>query len=143
MRGELERAIALLREGVGYHPHAAPLYNNLATILERRGSFADAALAAERGLQEAPGLAQLHKNAGDYAYRTARYDDAFDAYQRAARANPELGEDLYFKMGNIQYRRGDASGAMQSWERALELDPDSAIVRSNLETVRRTARAGA
>jgi tetratricopeptide (TPR) repeat protein len=143
MRGELERAIALLREGVGYHPHAAPLYNNLATILERRGSYADAALAAERGLQEAPGLAQLHKNAGDYAYRTARYDDAFEAYQRAARANPELGEDLYFKMGNIQYRRGDATGAMQSWERALELDPDSAIVRSNLETVRRTTRARA
>jgi hypothetical protein len=32
---------------------------------------------------------------------------------------------------------------MQCWERALELDPDSAIVRSNLETVRRTTQGRA
>ena len=143
MRGELDRAISLLREGVGHHPRAAALYNNLAAVLERRGSYADAALAIERGLQEDSGMAQLHKNAGDYAYRAARYDEAFDAYQRAARANPALGDDLFFKMGNIQYRRGDTAGAVQCWERALELDPDSAIVRSNLDTVRRAAGAQA
>jgi tetratricopeptide (TPR) repeat protein len=141
--GDLGRAVSLLEEGVGAYPHAAALYNNLAAVEERQGRYGRAAAAVERGLQEDAGVAQLHKNAGDQAYRAARYDEAFDAYQRAARANPALGDDLYLKMGNIRYRRGEPDAAMACWERALELDPDSAIVRSNLEAVRRAVRVPA
>lgn len=141
--GQLDRALALLQEGIAHHPHAAALYNNLAAILERRGMYDDAASMVERGAQEDAGLAQLYKNGGDYAYRAARYDDAFDAYQRAARANPALGEDLFLKMGNIRYRRGDTEGAVAFWERALAMDPESAIVRSNLDAVRRAAKVPA
>ena len=136
--GELERAVAILGEGIAAHPHAAPLHNNLAMLHERRGNYAEAAAAAERGVQEDPGLPQLHKNVGDFHYRAGRYDDALDSFQRAVKAGPALGGDVYLKLGNIRYRRKESAEAVRCWERALELDPSNAIVRTNLEAVRRT-----
>ena len=137
LTGDLARAEELLTDGAALHPHAAPLFNNLAAIQERRGRYADAAASAERGAQEDAGLAQIYKNLGDYRYRAAQYDDALDAYQRAVKLSPSLGEDVYLKLGNIRYKRQEREEAVRCWERALELDPENAIIRTNLEAVRR------
>jgi tetratricopeptide (TPR) repeat protein len=134
--GDHQRASTLLTEGLGAHPHGAALYNNLAVVHERRGHYDDALAMVEKGIQEDPGLAQLQKNLGDLLYRVGRYDDAFEAYQRAVKANPEIGADVYLKLGNIRFRRQDKDEAVRCWERALELDPDNAIVQKNLESVR-------
>jgi len=134
--GDHQRAATLLAEGLVAHPHAAALHNNLAVVHERQAKYEDALAMVEKGIQEDPGLAQLQKNLGDLFYRIGRYDDAFEAYQRAVKANPELGGDVYLKLGNIRFRRQDRDEAVRCWERALELDPDNAIVRKNLESVR-------
>ena len=134
--GNLERALALLTEGIGAHPHAAPLHNNLAAVQERRGYHAEALQAAERGVQEDAGVAQLHKNLGDCHYRAARYDDALQSYERAVKLNPQLGDDVFLKLGNIRFKRQERDEAVRCWERALELDPSNAIVRTNLDAVR-------
>jgi tetratricopeptide (TPR) repeat protein len=86
-------------------------------------------------------LPQLHKNLGDCLYRAGRYDEALEAYQRAVRANANLGDDVYLKLGNLRFRRQEPAEAERAWERALELDPSNAIVRSNLEAVRRAGAA--
>ena len=62
-------------------------------------------------LAENPTLAQVSKNLGDLLYRAGRYDDAFEAYERAAKLSPDLGDDLYFKMGNIAFKRRDRERA--------------------------------
>jgi len=134
--GDSRRAAATLHEGVAAHQHAAALLNNLAAVLERSGAYDDARAVAERGAQEDPNLPQLHKNLGDLLYRAARYDEALEAYLRATKANPALGGDVYLKLGNIRLRRQERDEAVRCWERALELDPDNAIVRTNLESVR-------
>lgn len=134
--GDLERALALLTEGIGYHPHAAPLHNNLAAVQERRGYHSEALQSAERGVQEDAGVPQLHKNLGDCHYRAARYDDALQCYERAVKLNPSLGDDVYLKLGNIRFKRQEREEAVRCWEHALELDPSNAIVRTNLDAVR-------
>ena len=134
--GDLDRALALLTEGIGLHPHAAPLHNNLAAVHERRGYHPEALQAAERGVLEDSGIAQLHKNLGDCHYRAARYDEAFESYQRAVKLNPQLGDDVYLKLGNIRFKRQERDEAVRCWEQALELDPNNAIVKTNLEAVR-------
>jgi tetratricopeptide (TPR) repeat protein len=141
--GDLTRAVTLLDEGLGYHAHAAVLHSNLAAIHERRGARADAAMVLERGLQEDSSVPQLHKIAGDQAYRATQYDDALDAYMRATRINASLGSDVYLKMGNIRYRKGEVDAALEAWRRSLELDPDNAIARDNIDAVHRTARVSA
>ena len=135
-RGDHTAAGALLTEALLAHPHCAVLHNDAALLHERRGEYAEAAAAVERGLHEDAAIAQLHKNAGDYHYRAGRYDDALDAYARATKGAPALGADVYFKLGNIRFRRGESADAVECWERALELDPDHALVRTNLAAVR-------
>jgi tetratricopeptide (TPR) repeat protein len=137
-RGDLTAAAAALAEGLGAHPHSAALHNDAALLHERRGEYTEAAAAAERGAHEDSSIAQLHKNAGDYHYRAGRYEEALDAYGRATKAAPSLGPDVFFKLGNIRYRRHEAAEAVRCWERALELDPEHAIVRTNLAAVRPT-----
>jgi tetratricopeptide (TPR) repeat protein len=134
--GDHQRAADLLNEGIAAHPHAAALYNNLAVVHERRARYDDALAMIEKGIQEDPGLAQLQKNLGDLLYRVGRYDEAFEAYQRAVKNNPDIGGDVYLKLGNIRFRRQDRDEAVRCWERALELDPENAIVQKNLESVR-------
>ncbi|HVH16894.1 MAG TPA: DUF4388 domain-containing protein [Myxococcota bacterium] len=134
--GELDRAAALLQEGIVAHPHAAALFNNLAAVQERRGQYPDALQIGERGVLEDSGLAQLHKNLGDLHYRAARYDDALESLLRAVKLNPQLGDDVYLKLGNIRFKRQERDEAVRCWEQALALDPNNAIVRTNLDAVR-------
>ena len=66
-----------------------------------------------------------------------RYDDAFDALSRVTRLDAAHGADVYLKLGNIHYRRGEMDDARTAWERALALDPLNDIVRANVGALRR------
>ena len=137
--GDLDRAVMLLEDGVRTHPRAASLQNNLAVVLERRGRYEEAAAAAERAINEDASLATAHKNAGDLHYRAGRYEEALECYLRATRADPNLGGDVYLKLGNIRYRRRERDAAVKYWERSLALAPDNPMARNNLEMVQRLA----
>ncbi len=86
-------------------------------------------------LADEPSLPQLSKNLGDLHYRAGRYDDAWDAYQRAVKLHPQLGDDVFFKLGNIAYKRLDRELASEFWQRALEINPNHELAQTNLETV--------
>jgi tetratricopeptide (TPR) repeat protein len=139
LRGDLDRASMLLEEGVRAYPRAAALHNNLAVVLERRGKYDEAMTAADRAVSEDATQAAAHKNAGDLHYRAGRYDDALEHYMRAVRSDPNLGGDVYLKLGNIRYRRRERDEAVRSWERSLALAPDNPMARNNLQMARRLA----
>jgi tetratricopeptide (TPR) repeat protein len=132
--GELEEAETLAEAGVAAYP-AAVLRNNLAVLRELSGDLQRAEELVQAALKDEPSQPQLSKNFGDLAYRGARYDEAWEAYNRAIELAPDLGDDVYFKLGNIAYKRNDRDLAAQLWRRALELNPKHELVRSNLETL--------
>jgi len=132
---QLHEAEALLREGLTHYPEDVVLANNLAVVLENLGELELAAEVLRDALAEDYVVPQLSKNLGDLLYRAARYDDAWEAYQRAVRQQPSLGDDIYFKLGNIAYKRQDRELATEYWNRALELNPHHELARTNLETV--------
>jgi tetratricopeptide (TPR) repeat protein len=131
--GDLSRAVAVAREGVTAWPQHAVLRNNLAVLLEATGELAEAERLLRAALADEPSLPQLSKNLGDLLYRAGRYDDAQEAFDRAAKLAPELGDDLYFKLGNLAFRRRDRDRARDCWRRAAELNPGHQLARSNLE----------
>jgi tetratricopeptide (TPR) repeat protein len=136
---EGENALTTARAGVAAHPASAVLRNNLAVLLEASGDLAGAEAELRAGLAEDPSLPHISKNLADLFYRAGRYDEAFEAYGRAAKLDPELGDDLYFKLGNLAFKRGDQTRARASWERATELNPGHQLARANLDMLGRTA----
>jgi tetratricopeptide (TPR) repeat protein len=137
--GDLIGSLEIAQDGVGAHPNSAPLRNNLAVLQELGGDLASAETMLRTALAENPTLAQVSKNLGDLLYRAGRYDDAFEAYERAAKLSPELGDDLYFKMGNIAFKRRDRERARVCWKRVTELNPGHQLARANLDTLDATA----
>ena len=117
------------------YPGNAALQNNLAVLRELAGDLQGAETIVRGARKHEPSLPQLSKNLGDLAYRAARYDEAWEAYSRAVELAPDLGDDVYFKLGNIAYKRTDRELAAQLWRKALEINPKHELVRANLDTL--------
>jgi tetratricopeptide (TPR) repeat protein len=130
---DTEGALRAARDGVAAFPNNAVLQNNLAVLLELSGDIAAAETMLRAALAEDPALPQISKNLADILYRNGRYEEAAEAYERAAKLNPELGDDLYFKMGNIAYKKRDHARARESWAQATALNPAHQLARANLE----------
>jgi tetratricopeptide (TPR) repeat protein len=126
-------ALTSAKAGAEAFPGSAVLQNNLAVLLELGGDVAAAEKVLRGALAEDASLPQVSKNLADILYRNGRYEEAREAYERAAKLAPELGDDLYFKLGNIAYKRRDHARARASWTRATKLNPGHELARANLE----------
>jgi tetratricopeptide (TPR) repeat protein len=126
-------ALEAARAGAAAYPGSAVLQNNLAVLLELAGDGANAETVLRAALAEDPSLPQVSKNLADILYRNGRYDEARESYERAAKLAPDLGDDLYFKLGNLAYKKRDRDRARSSWSRATELNPGHELAKANLE----------
>lgn len=84
MRGDSERAVELLAEGVSRYPASAVLLNNLSVAQEACGNFELARSALDRAVQTDCAMPQLYRNLGDALGRQGRAEEAQAAYRRAA-----------------------------------------------------------
>jgi tetratricopeptide (TPR) repeat protein len=130
-----DHAETVLREGLERYPGHPVLLNNLAALAELLGEVSRSEDLLRQALADEPAVPQLSKNLGDLLYRSARYEDAAGAYARAVRLQPDLGDDVYFKLGNIAYRAGNRDDAATHWRQALALNPTHELARTNLETL--------
>jgi tetratricopeptide (TPR) repeat protein len=136
---DADEAQALLEEGIRTHPSVGVLHANYAALLLARGALTGAAAAVERGMLHAANLAPFQKTVGDMAYRVARFDDAMEAYHRAVRLEPALGPDVYLKLAELRYQRGEVGESQKCWERVLELDPGNRQAEGRLATLGRSS----
>jgi protein O-GlcNAc transferase len=135
--GRPDEAVPLLEEGVERHPHCGTLRNNLAVLYEHMGAVDRAEQVLRLALEEDPSLPQLWKNLGDLLYRTARTDEAELAYGRALKLAPHLGDDTFFKLGNIAFQGHRPDAAAEYWREAVALNPEHQMAKANLATIAR------
>jgi tetratricopeptide (TPR) repeat protein len=133
LSGQLDAAAARVQEGLQAHPSSAPLLMLAGVIAERRADLVAAERSYRSAAEEDPGSAQAHKNLGDLAYRRGAYDVALEHYARAIQLAPNLGDDVYTRLGNLYYRQMERERALECWEAALRLNPMNRVVRNNLE----------
>jgi tetratricopeptide (TPR) repeat protein len=135
--GREAEALPVAEQGVAKYPRSAPLRNNFAVLCERAGKLERAEELLASALGEDPSLPQLSKNLGDLYYRSGRSDDAQQAYERAVKIAPRLGDDVLFKLGNIAFKQLRQEEAVGYWREALALNPSHEMARRNLETLGR------
>jgi tetratricopeptide (TPR) repeat protein len=131
----LDEAERVLRAGLETYAEHPILSNNLAVLLELSGDVGQAEDLLRAAIAVEPSLPQPSKNLGDILYRAGKYDDAWEAYERAIKHQPKLGDDVYFKLGNIAYKRREKEIAGEMWRRALELNPQHELAKTNLDTM--------
>ena len=91
----------------------------------------------------------LNLNAGNAAYRLEKFDQAFENYSEAMNSpNSSLRENAYYNAGNALFKAGDNQedverqlmnyyDAKYLYEQALDIDPNDAAAKKNLDLLLR------
>ena len=74
--------------------------------------------------------AQSAFDAANAAYADGRYDEAATLYQ--ALLDEEPNAQLYYNLGNAQFKQGELAQAILAYERSLRLDPRNKDAQYNL-----------
>lgn len=75
----------------------------------------------------------------DSAYRVQNFRLALSLYENVLDTKGG-SSDLYYNIGNANYRVGNIGKAIVAYERALRLDPSNADARANLDFVRQSLK---
>jgi tetratricopeptide (TPR) repeat protein len=88
------------------------------------GRYEDALREFNAAEREAPRSPALEYTRGNTRYRLKRYDEAKEAYHRAAEnADASLRERDLYNMGDALAEMGDTKGAIDAFRKALVLEP--------------------
>ena len=129
-QGKRDAAIAQYRLAVRYNPQYEPSRQALQRLTgsgDVRAPRTDAEKKAAQ-LAEAAGLSARR---GDYAQAMKQLDEA-------EKIDPKYVL-IYQYRSNVAYLKGDIPGAVKALEKALALEPDNALFKSNLARLRTRA----
>ena len=125
--GDLEAAVADYRTALRYAPTYEPSQR---ALLRLTGSIE---VRSATGPDDARAMAFLDEAAT--AARKADYASAERLLDEAEAVAPAMVLVHQYR-SNVAYLQGDVAGAIAALERALELEPDNALFRENLERLR-------
>ena len=74
-------------------------------------------------------------DAANQLYEAGKYDEAKLAYDRLVKSGP-WSANLYYNLGNAEWKLGNGGEAAADYERALALEPSHPQARANLDFVR-------
>lgn len=125
-----DEAIADYHAAIEQAPERSEIWNNLGTALKESGRFAEALAALRRALILAPKSAETYNNLGAvYQFQNALCTAA-DCYRQAIALEPGAGS-VHTNLGNLAGDRGHSNEAIAHYDRALQIDPDSAEANYN------------
>jgi Flp pilus assembly protein TadD len=134
--GRHHEASTELRAAVQRSPGTAFLHNNLGFSLYLEGHYAEAERALARAVELQPTFRRAHMNHGLVLAKLNRFDEALAAF---CLAGPPA--DAHYNVAILQTEAGRYIEAVQSLQRALELNPQLEEARVQLREVARLAAA--
>jgi spermidine synthase len=140
LRGNLNQAMGLYRQAYASapgDPYVLSKYGeiqmDMADALLIRGDFKSAAREYRKvlGHPELPDTWRALDGLALALLSMGRYEGARDTLAMSLELNPHYAGG-HFNMGDILVALGDTAGAIGSYERAIELDPDDPDIANNL-----------
>jgi tetratricopeptide (TPR) repeat protein len=147
-RRDYEKAVVYFTSALASVPAANRLHYSLAMAYRGLGRLEDAKYhLGRRGtvgltprdplLEELEVLREgerVHLVRGRLAFASERYEEARQSFQRAVDAAPESVRSI-INLGTALARTGDTEGAMEQYEKAIELDPTNLTAPFNLASL--------
>lgn len=119
-----EKAIALLKKGIGHCPQEPDLYFSAGVMYSHARKYSEAVASYEKALQlkyKGP-LETLHLNLGTNYARLGQYDQAIPHLKKSIEINPTK-LDAYQNLSLVYLRKGDPVNARKTAEKLEKLDP--------------------
>ncbi len=119
----LDEAERVLRDVLQTDPLNAAAHNSLGTVLFKKGDVAGAEEQFHLALRYDRWMVDAHANLAAVAGARSDWAGALGQYQDALALSPS-NADLYYAMGVMLTRSGDATAGSRALRRAVELDPE-------------------
>ena len=132
--GDLGAAADHLRAAHGARPADTTIACNLIAVLIDNGNLEGALEIATPELARADATLRIARYRGFVAQSLERFDEAVTAYEHVVAREPQDFES-WNNLGNARHETGDLDAAMDAFQRARQLDPNKAIVFTNLARV--------
>jgi tetratricopeptide (TPR) repeat protein len=143
-KGEEDRALEQFRKANGYFPYDPVIKKNLAMAHARvakkkmhRNDFAGAVDDLERALELTPDERPFLVLKGIASYYLKRYDIARENLERGMPESGEEQRDALYYLGWVSYDTDDLAKALECWEKAQALQPDSQELKRLIAKVKR------
>lgn len=133
-RKQFDAAEQLYREALVLAPERPSILNNLATVLQYQGRYAEALKCCERLLVISPEDPGARNNLGNVLAALGRHDEALLQFEHALRINPDFLDALASR-GWMLAELGRHAEALNDTRRAAALAPDRADFQSRLGNV--------
>ncbi|XP_069759228.1 protein O-mannosyl-transferase TMTC1 isoform X2 [Narcine bancroftii] len=140
MAGRGREAERLINQVASERADCLECHRLLSVIHSKRGDLKEALDAVRKAVQMKPKdpkvLAELYFSEGNLLRELNKLDVAFESYKQAVELSPNLSQ-AWMNMGGIRHMKGDYVAARSYYEKALELVPNSRILRENLSKLDR------
>ena len=133
--GELERSVAVAREGALRHPHDARFPHREGEASRKLARHAKAEQAYRRAVALEPRRATTHLGLGYALLAQAKRAEAIAAFTDAAARSSAIAGAIAATIAKAQLELGDVEAAVATYRQGLALRPDDAVLHTNLASV--------
>ncbi|NXB02878.1 TMTC1 protein, partial [Cnemophilus loriae] len=135
MMGRTKEAEKMTNHILNEDAECLECYRLLSAIYSKQELYAKALEAIEKALQLKPKdpkvISELFFTKGNQLREQNLLDKAFESYKRAVELNPDQAQ-AWMNMGGIEHIKGSYVTARDYYEKALQLVPNSKLLKENL-----------
>ena len=132
MKGALEEAVNLYKQSIATHPTAEG-YTFLGWTYSFMGRLDDAIEECHKAIAQDPDFGNPYNDIGAYLIEKGEFEEAITWFQKAMAAKRyESPAYPHLNLGRVYERLGNWTDAIESYKKALTLDPNYKLARRAL-----------
>jgi Tfp pilus assembly protein PilF len=129
---DLEEAVSLYKKSIATHP-TAEAYTFLGWTYSWMGRIDDAIEECHKAIAHDPDFGNPYNDIGAYLIEKGEFDEAISWFQKAMHAKRyESPAYPHLNLGRVYERKGNWAEAIDSYKKALALDPNYGLARKAL-----------
>jgi len=127
--GDVEKAVVYYRRAIDTNPDLLEAYYNFAIVAKRHGQRPVAGQLLNEAIRRNPGFGLGYYGIGNLFREEGRNEEAIGQY-RIALDHGHRNADIYLNLGVAYAGLNDLNMAIQMWDEAIRLDPQSTSAKT-------------